>query len=100
MIENLINWLEQHQMPCFYKQCFNIPCPGCGMQRAFVELLRGNLLESLQLYPALIPTIIMILFLFVHLIKKIENGAYILKFMFIFNASVIVLSYIYKLITL
>ena len=37
------------------------------MQRAFVELLKGNLWMSLKLYPALLPMIIMIFYLFLHL---------------------------------
>ncbi len=99
MLNNLIHWLESHLQSCFYKKYFGIECPGCGMQRSFIELLKGNLWESIILYPALIPTIIMIGFLFVHLIFKFKNGGTYLKYLFIFNASIIVLSYIYRLLT-
>jgi len=37
------------------KKYFGIDCPGCGLQRSFVSLLRGDLQESLALYPGLIP---------------------------------------------
>jgi hypothetical protein len=69
------------------------------MQRSFIELLKGNILESLVLYPALIPTILMIGFLVIHLIYKFKNGGTYLKYLFIFNTSIVVLNYIYKLLT-
>ncbi len=93
----IINWIESHQQVCFYKKYFGIECPGCGMQRAFIELLKGNFVESLVLFPALIPTIFLILYLIVHLIFKFRNGANILIILFIINTTIVVLSYIYKL---
>lgn len=100
MIQDLIEWLESRMQPCFYKKYFGIECPGCGMQRAIVELLKGNLLESLKLYPALIPTIFLFVFLILHLIFKFKHGALILKITFIAIVSIVVISYIYKFINL
>ena len=99
MLDKLIYWLESHQQACFYKKYFGIECPGCGMQRSFIELLKGNFYESFILFPALIPTIILVVFLFLHIIFKFRNGANILKILFIINTSIVVLSYIYKLLT-
>lgn len=98
MIERLIEWLESNQQACFYKKTFGIDCPGCGMQRSFIHLLKGEIWESIQMYPGLIPMIFMLLFLITHLIFKFKNGALILKISFIFTTSIIVLSFIYKLI--
>jgi len=61
-------------------------------------LLRGDLTESLQTYPALIPICFMITFLCLHLIFKWKNGAVILKYTFIFTVAIIVVSYILKMI--
>ena len=99
MLEKLIKWIESHQQACFYKQNFGVECPGCGMQRSLIELLKGNFYESLVFYPALIPTVFLVLFLILHLVFKFRNGANILKIMFIVNTSIVVLSYIYKLLT-
>lgn len=99
MFKIIINWLESHHQDCFYKKYFGIECPGCGMQRAFIELLKGNFVESFILFPALIPTIFLIFYLILHLIFKFKNGANILKILFIINTSIVVLSYIYKLLT-
>ena len=94
---SLADWLENHSLPCFYKQCFHIDCPGCGAQRAFVELLRGHLKQSFLLYPALIPIMVMLLYLALHLRFKFENGARNLKILFIVCAAIVVFNYIYKL---
>lgn len=100
MLQRFIEWLESHMQSCFYKQYFGIECPGCGMQRSFIELLKGNFVESLIMFPALIPTIIMIAYLILHLIFKFTHGANMLKILFIINTTIVVLSYIYKLFIL
>ena len=97
MLEKIINWLELHQQACFYKKYFGVECPGCGMQRSFIELLKGDFVESFILFPALIPTISLIFYLMAHLISKFKNGANILIILFIINTTIVVLSYIYKL---
>lgn len=99
MLDKLIRWLESHQQACFYKKYLGVECPGCGMQRSFIELLKGNFVESFVLYPALLPTIGLIGYLFLHLLFKFKNGANVLKNLFIINAIIVVLSYIYKLLT-
>jgi len=98
MLDKIIHWLEARLKPCSFKEAVGIDCPGCGLQRAIIELLKGHLWESFLLYPALMPVMAMIVFLFLHLIFKFRTGAFILKVMFIFNASIIFLHYIYKLI--
>ena len=92
-----VDWLEKRQLPCFYKSVFGVECPGCGMQRAIIALLRGEFIESLRLYPALIPTMIMLFFLVVHLFYHLKNGAKILLSLFVFNAVIIIVSYLYKI---
>lgn len=98
MFEKIINWLESHQQACFYKKFLGVECPGCGMQRSFIELLKFEFGESIILYPALIPTLILIIYLILHLFFKYKNGANILKILFIINTTIVVLGYIYKLL--
>ena len=98
MWNKFIEWLESHMQSCFYKKYFGLECPGCGMQRAFVELLKGNLWQSLKIYPALLPTIFMLLYLVLHLKFNYKNGAAVLKISFIFTVSLMVGNYILKLI--
>ncbi|MDR1154714.1 MAG: DUF2752 domain-containing protein [Bacteroidales bacterium] len=98
LCSGLVDWLEKRQAPCFYKSALGVDCPGCGMQRAFIALLRGDFVESLKLYPALIPTIVMLVFLAVHIFYHVKNGARILVSLFLLNVVIIVISYICKLI--
>jgi hypothetical protein len=93
----LVNWLESHQGTCSWKSHFGIECPGCGMQTALIELLKGNLLSSLKAFPALIPMIILFLFLILHLIFKFQKGAVLLKFLFIFTSSIMMIGYFIRL---
>ena len=98
ILMSVADWLERNSLPCFYKKYLGIDCPGCGMQRAMIELLRGNFIDSLKAYPALLPTMFMVLFLISHLIFKFKKGAMILKISFIFTTIIIVFNFILKLI--
>lgn len=33
---------------CFFNRTFGIPCPGCGLTRAGLLILKGNILESMK----------------------------------------------------
>ncbi|NTW32237.1 MAG: DUF2752 domain-containing protein [Bacteroidetes bacterium] len=98
MLLSLTSWLEEHMFACAYKKYFGIECPGCGMQRAFVEMLNGNFILSLKTYPALLPTIFMLGYLILHLFLKFKKGALVLKISFIFTASIMFINYIIKII--
>jgi len=93
---SLADWLDKHSLPCFYKQCFHMDCPGCGAQRAFIDLLRGDFKQSFIMYPALLPILAMLLYLLMHLNFKFRNGARNLKFLFIVCSVIVVFNYIYK----
>lgn len=97
-MNSVVHWLENHMLPCPYKYYLGVECPGCGMQRAGIELLKGNIAESFFAYPPLIPFIVLILFLMLHLLFKFKNGAVILKYLFIFVVTIVVINFILKLI--
>jgi hypothetical protein len=95
-MNKFISWLESNLLSCHYKKYLGIECPGCGMQRAFVLLLKGEWKASIIQFPALIPILFMFIFLFLHLKFKFKNGAAILKYLFIINFTIIVTYYIIK----
>ncbi|MDQ3048580.1 MAG: DUF2752 domain-containing protein [Bacteroidota bacterium] len=97
-MKDFIQWMEEHMMTCFYKRVSGLDCPGCGMQRSFIELMKGNLYESFVFYPALIPVLFTLLFTFAHLIFSFRNGAAVIKYSFIFSIGVIVLSFTIKML--
>ncbi|MBL7703278.1 MAG: DUF2752 domain-containing protein [Ferruginibacter sp.] len=95
---NITHWLETHQVPCIFKSFTHIDCPGCGVQRSLVLLLKGDFYGSFYMYPALMPIMLLFAVLLLHVILKIRNGAIILKYMYFFCTGVILVSYIYKLL--
>ena len=97
-MEALIQWLESHQMPCYYKKILGVECLGCGMQTSFILLLKGEFIESFLTYPALIPVMFMVGFLVLHILFKFKKGARILKFSFIFTLTIMILGYLFHLI--
>ncbi len=94
----ILHWLETHQLPCPVKFFLHIDCPGCGLQRSFVELLSGNLLASLQLHPACLPLLLFFLFSALHLIYKFKNGNAIVIYSYIFIALIVFSNYFFKII--
>ena len=83
---------------CSFHEHTQLACPGCGLQRALIALLKGELIESILLFPALIPLLVMFSFLGMHLVFKLRHGALALKIMYIANVSIILVNLIIKLI--
>jgi len=99
-MKHLIDFLENHMLTCFYKKYSGVDCPGCGMQRAFIELLKGNFLSSLTLYPALLPLCFTFGLLFTHLLFNLKHGATYLKISFLVSSTIILIAYLYKMFLL
>jgi len=98
-MEAFINWLEHHLLSCPYKIITGIDCPGCGIQRSFILLLKGDLSGSAYLYPALLPVIFTLLITAAHLLVGFKKGPEIIKFSFLTTTGIIVISYIFKLLS-
>lgn len=94
----LLDWLNAHLLTCPFKQLFHIDCPGCGLQRSILALLRGDFFSSFKLYPATVPIIGLFVFALFHIKFDFKNGAFFIKFLYIFISIVIVINYIYKII--
>jgi hypothetical protein len=95
---NVIQWLEKHMLFCPSKRFFHIECPGCGFQRSVVALLKGDIKESLMLYPAAIPIILLVFYTILHLRFRFSHGPFVIKTLFAGSALIIVINYIYKII--
>lgn len=92
----MIEWLEHHLFSCFFKSHFGLECPGCGVQRSIIALLKGNFLESVQLHAAVIPFILTILLLVAQLIIKHEKGGKWVMWAFIATTAITMVQYIIK----
>ena len=85
-------------LQCPSKKYLHIECMGCGLQRSFIFLLKGNFVESIKMYPATIPLLLVVLFTCLHLILKLKNGAKGIQILFIIAAAIILFFYGYKII--
>lgn len=96
---SVLHWLEQHFFACPFKQTFGVDCPGCGIQRSIVALFRGDLATSVKLYPATIPLIALLLFALLHIKFDFNKGAFLIKVLYSSVAIIILINYIYKILT-
>ena len=88
--------IEDYMLPCLWKKTFHIDCLGCGSQRSFALLIKGDFVGAFNMYPAIFTLILMVGFLLLHLKFKFQNGHKILLGLFIVNISIIVINYILK----
>ena len=66
-----IDWLGRHLLPCAYKSLLGIDCPLCGFQRSFLLAIQGKWLESLKMYPPLLPLVLLgVFYLFFRLYRN------------------------------
>ena len=82
---------------CPSKALLHIDCPGCGMQRSFIALLKGDLAGSLSLHPATILILVMFLFTALHIRFKFRHGATVIIFLYATIAIITLIFYIYKI---
>jgi hypothetical protein len=84
-------------IPCIFKSLFGYECPGCGIQRSFILLIKGQLQESLEMYPALIPLILLVLYsIFTRYYPKYKNK-YLLIILSIVSFILISFNYYFEL---
>lgn len=89
--------LEDYMLPCLNKQLFGIDCLGCGIQRSFIHLIKGDFSTAFHLYPAIFTLILMALFLLLNFKLKFKNSKKIMITFAIINVSIIVVSYFIKM---
>ena len=87
---------EEFMLPCLTKKIFGIDCPGCGMQRSVLLMMKGEFSAAFQMYPAIFTLVILVVFSAIHLKLKFRNGHSIILILFIINIIIILTSYIYK----
>ncbi|MEX0289867.1 MAG: DUF2752 domain-containing protein, partial [Flavobacteriaceae bacterium] len=64
--------IEDYMLPCMSKQLFGMDCPGCGLQRSVVFLLKGDFIEAFKMYPAIYPMLLLFGFLAVDFFIKVK----------------------------
>ena len=72
-------------------------CLGCGTQRAFMFVLRGDFLLAFKMFPAIYTTILLFGFIGLHFLDKSRNYHKFIISIAIVNAVIMIISYIYKM---
>lgn len=85
-------------IPCSWKESFGIECPSCGVQRSFLELMHGHVLESMLRFPALLPLIAVVILTIIHLIKPFPKAPYWIVRLFILSASLMFGNWVVRLL--
>jgi len=77
--------IEHLHIFCPFKAITGIPCPGCGMTRAFLELAEGDFVAAFQLNPFSIPFFLGLIFsaFKFHLPVSGEVRSYLLGFVLV-----------------
>jgi hypothetical protein len=89
--------IEDFMIPCVNKTLFGIDCFGCGTQRAFLLILKGEFVEAFYMFPAIYTTILFFIILGLNFIDKSRNYHKIIISLAIINAIIMIISYFYKL---
>lgn len=84
-------------IPCMNKKIFGFDCPGCGIQRAFAMIFRGEFADAFFMFPAIYTTIVFFIFIGLNFLDKSRNYHKLIISFAIINALIIIVSYIHKI---
>lgn len=89
--------LEKYMLPCLSKWLFGIDCPGCGLQRSILLLVKGQVNDAFQMYPAVFTTILFFMFVALHFIDHKRNYQQLMIISAIVNVIFMLFAYFYKI---
>jgi hypothetical protein len=94
----MINWLQNHLLPCPLKYLTGIDCPLCGFQRAVIALVRGDFHTSFTIYPPAVPLLIFFTYVIIGRFFKLDNQKDIFKkSLFVIVGMIILVNYGFKI---
>ncbi|WP_229702379.1 DUF2752 domain-containing protein [Maribacter cobaltidurans] len=85
-------------LPCFSKQIFGFDCPGCGLQRSVLFLIKGEFVEAFNMYPAIYPMILLFCFLLFGKTIKTKYSNNITNMLMLTTVAFILINYTLKFI--
>jgi hypothetical protein len=88
--------LENYMLPCWSKTLFGVECLGCGLQRAFLLLLKGDFVGAFQMYPAIYLTLAFFGLIGLNFVDKSRNYQKSIIAMAVVTGFFILGGYIYK----
>jgi hypothetical protein len=84
-------------LPCLNKKIFGVDCLGCGMQRAISFLLKGDFAAAFDMYPAIYPLLLLLIFLGFNFFIKFRYDKLIKVSLITTAILTIIISYIIKM---
>lgn len=99
-MRSLLIQVENYMLPCVNKKVFGVECPGCGVQRSFVHVVKGEFTDAFYMYPAIYTLIILGIILVLNKRFKFKHGKKIILTLAFVNVAIIVVSYIIKMNTI
>jgi hypothetical protein len=79
------------------KSLFGVDCIGCGTQRSLLLIGNGEFTKAFYQFPAIYTTILLFIFIGLHVINKKRDYQKIIIGLAIINAIIMIISYIYKI---
>ncbi|MFV0541832.1 MAG: DUF2752 domain-containing protein [Aestuariibaculum sp.] len=83
-------------LPCLSKKLLGFDCLGCGLQRAFALLLKGEFTEAFYMYPAIYTLVPLAFVISFNLFYKLEYTKKIINILAITSVTIIITSFIIK----
>ena len=77
-------------LPCMNKSLFGVDCIGCGAQRSILLLINGEFIKAFYQFPAIYTTILLFIFIGLHLINKKRDYQKIIIALAIINSALAV----------
>jgi len=90
--------IENYMLPCFTKKLFGFDCPGCGIQRALLHLVRGEFGAAFEMYPAIYPMLLLFAFLAMDKLFAIKFSNKITIVLMVTTVGVLLTNYLLKFI--
>ena len=88
-------------IPCSFKKIFGIACPTCGMTRAMLSLLHGDIIDTIYYNILAIPLVILLILIdIVIIIDVFKKSNYLEKIWMILvkNYKVIILLFVFSMV--
>ncbi|SDL92887.1 Protein of unknown function [Kriegella aquimaris] len=90
--------IEDYMLPCITKKLFDFDCPGCGLQRSVVLLLKGDFIGAFEMYPAIYSIVLLFSFLLINNFTTIKYANKITILLMISSVVLILGNFILKMI--
>ncbi|EDM37458.1 hypothetical protein PBAL39_09951 [Pedobacter sp. BAL39] len=94
---SLLEQADNFFLTCPFKYLTGYDCPGCGFQRSLLALLKGDLQQSLHLYPPTIPLLLTFIICLPARYFTSWRTDRLVKVMFLFSGAVVLISYLFKI---